>query len=488
MATMRTTAVDLADIQGDILFAYGNAYVCTSYLFVNLGGADGREWLGGLVDRVTNAERWPLGPGGETIKPGTTLNLAVTAAGLAALGVSRELLMTFSTEFRAGMAGRAAALGDVGPSAPEHWHDGLGTGTAHVLVTINALSAELLAGELLRFREDALGAGVTIVHERHAELLGGQREHFGFSDGFGQPAIEGVTDHKSAGGGLPTRDGGWRPLAPGEFILGYEDEDSRVDPQRRLPHAPADPLGRSGTYMVYRELDQDVALFRRTLRAAGRGFPGGERRLAAKIVGRWPNGAPLVHAPDAEDADFEPTRAGANNFRYLDGDPHGEKCPLGAHIRRTNPRDGLGWPGLEDDAGLLAFRHRIIRRGMPYGPPLLPDSLADDGAERGLAFVCFNASLSRQFESIQQQWLNDGNPFHLGDDRDFLLGDASGSGKMTIQGTPPHFVAPQQSFVTTRGGEYLFAPGLTALRTLASRTKGAGPDETMMEVNPGMQR
>ena len=471
MATSSTTALDLADIQGDILFAYGNAYVCTSYVFVNLDGADGREWLSGLADRVTNAERWSLGPGGETIKPATTLNVAVTAAGLAALGLSHDLLMTFSTEFRGGMAARAAALGDVGPSAPEHWHGGLGTGAAHVLVTINALSAELLGVALLEFRTQASDAGVRIVHERHAELLGGQREHFGFSDGFGQPAIEGVSEHKSAGGGLPTRDGGWRPLAAGEFILGYEDEDSRVDPQRRLPHAPADPFGRSGTYMVYRELDQDVALFRRTLRAAGRGFPGGESRLAAKIIGRWRNGAPLVHAPDTEDPDFKPGRAGANDFRYLDGDPHGAKCPLGAHIRRSNPRDGLGWPGLEDEAGLLAFRHRIIRRGMPYGPPLLSDSLVDDGERRGLAFVCFNASLSRQFESIQQQWLNDGNPFHLGDDRDFLLGDASGSGKMTIQGDPPFFVAPQQSFVTMRGGEYLFAPGLRALRALARGTQ-----------------
>lgn len=472
MATMPATALDLADIQGDILFAYGNAYVCTSYLFVNLDGADGRSWLGGLVDRVCNAERWPLGSDGATIKPDTTLNLAVTAAGLAALGVSRDLRTTFSDEFLAGMAARATALGDVGPSAPEHWLDGLGTGESHVLATINARSAELLERALLSFRAQALQAGVRIVHERHAELLGHQREHFGFSDGFGQPAIEGVSEHKSLGGGLPTRDGGWRPLAAGEFILGYADEDSRVDPQRRLPHAPAEPLGRCGTYMVYRELHQDVALFRRTLRDAARGYPGGERKLAAKIVGRWPNGTPLVHAPDAEDPDFDPARAGSNDFRYLDGDPHGARCPLGAHIRRSNPRDALGWPGLEDEAGLLAFRHRIIRRGMPYGPPLAPEATDDDRAERGLAFVCFNASLSRQFESVQQQWLNDGNPFHLGDDRDFLLGDASGSGKMTIQGSPPFFVAPQRSFVTTRGGEYLFAPGLTALRALADGAAG----------------
>jgi Dyp-type peroxidase family len=466
-----STALDVSDIQGDILRAYGNDYVCTSYLFVNVERSDGRRWLRGLVDRVTNAELWPMGPDGRTVKPDGTLNLAVTAAGLAALGVAPAVLATFSSEFLGGMAARASALGDVGPSAPRTWEDGLGTGEAHVLATINARSGEQLLRALLAFREHAIQHGVTIVNELHAELLDGPREHFGFADGMGQPAIEGVSENKRDGGGVPQRDGGWRPLAPGEFILGYEDEDSRVDDLRRLPHAPVAPLGRSGTYMVFRKLHQDVALFRRTLHDAARGYPGAEKKLAAKIVGRWQNGSPLSTSPDEENPHFDAKRPGSNDFRYLEDDPDGAKCPLGAHIRRSNPRDALGWPGLQD-AGLLAFRHRIIRRGMPYGPLLPAEATRDDGAERGLAFVCFNASLSRQFESVQQQWLNDGNPMHLGDDRDFLLGDASGSGKMTVQGEPPFFVAPQQSFVTTRGGEYLFVPGMTALRALADGTEG----------------
>jgi len=470
MATTVSTQLDLGDIQGDILFAYGNDYTCTSYVFVNIEGADGRGWLSGLVDRVTTARPWPKGPDGATAKPDTTLNLAFTAAGLAALGVSAELLETFSSEFLGGMASRAAELGDVGPSAPGTWESGLGTGAAHLLATINAKRPDVLERELTAVREHAERCGATIVNEQHAQLLGGQREHFGFSDGFGQPAIEGVSEHKSVGGGVPEPDGRWRPLAPGEFILGYEDEDSRDDPEHRLPSAPAAPLGRGGTYMVYRKLYQDVALFRHTLRDAARGYEGGEKKLAAKIVGRWPNGAPLVTSPDEEDAAFDPTQPHSNDFRYLDRDPDGRRCPLGAHIRRTNPRDALGWEGL-DDAGLLAFRHRIIRRGMPYGPPLPPDDVVDDAADRGLVFVCFNASISRQFEAIAVQWVNDGNSFHLGDDRDFLLGDSSASGKMTIQGDPPFFVAPQQAFVTTKGGEYLFAPGMTALAALADATE-----------------
>ena len=132
----------------------------------------------------------------------------------------------------------------------------------------------------------------------------------------------------------------------------------------------------------------------------------------------------------------------SNNFRYLDVDADGRRCPFGAHIRRSNPRDALGWPGL-NDAGLLSFRHRVIRRGMPYGPPLPADVLEDDGIDRGLVFVCFNASISRQFESVQLQWLNDGNGFHLGHDSDFLLGSPLGTGKMTIQGDPPFMLSPQ---------------------------------------------
>ncbi len=164
---------------------------------------------------------------------------------------------------------------------------------------------------------------------------------------------------------MPLKGGDWRPLAVGEFILGYPDEDTRVDPLGRLPSAPADPLGRSGTYMIYRKLRQDVALFNATLREAAIRFEhGDEEMLAAKIVGRWRNGTPLVNAPDRPNPDFKTTARKSNDFRYLDLHADGRQCPLGAHIRRSNPRDALGWAGL-DGAGLLSFRHRIIRRGTP---------------------------------------------------------------------------------------------------------------------------
>lgn len=451
---MTANALDLADIQGDILRAYGNRYSRTSYLFIGVDDAEkGRRWLRDRIELVTTALPWRDG------RPESTFNVALTSAGLGALGVPQTKLQTFSDEFVQGMAARADDIGDLDGSGPSQWDQGLGTGDAHILITINALSASILENALSELRDglEASG-GLSIVAEVHAELLRGSREHFGFADGFSQPAIEGVSDDKAPGEGVPLANG-WRALAAGEFILGYEDEESRADPKRRLPSAPDDPLGRNGTYMVWRKLYQDVALFRRTVREASRVYPDGdERKLLAKIVGRWPNGAPLVTAPGAEPKGFHPKAAGANDFRYA-GDLDGMRCPLGAHVRRTNPRDTLGFEGK------LTFRHRLIRRGMPYGPPLDRRSHEDDGQDRGLIFVCFNASISRQFESVQIQWLNAGNSFHLGEDSDFIIGGAHG--KMTIQGDPPFFLAAQGSFITTRGGEYLFVPGITALAAIA---------------------
>ena len=458
-------SIDRADIQGNVLRAYGTDYDRTSYMFVHIEDAgQGREWLRGLVERVSSDSEW------SGAKPDSHVNVAFTCAGLQALGVAPALIATFSAEFRQGMAARGELLGDLGASDPGNWDAGLGTGAAHALVTVNARTSAHLDDELARLRAPA--PAISIVHEQHAQLLhdaasgapAPAREHFGFADGFAQPAIEGVAEDRRPGGGVPLKDGGWRPLAPGEFILGYPDEDTRVDPQKRLPNAPADPLGRSGTYVVYRKLRQDVALFRRTLRDAAARGRHDEELLAAKVVGRWRNGTPLVRSPERPDPDFSRE---SNDFRYLDRDADGRRCPLGAHIRRSNPRDALGWPGL-DDSGLLSFRHRIIRRGTPYGPPLPAGVTDDDGVDRGIVFVCFNASISRQFESVQLQWLNDGNGFHLGHDSDFLLGAPLGSGKMTIQGDPPLFLGPQGPFVTTRGGEYLFAPGIAALRALAA--------------------
>ena len=436
----KPATIDLDDIQGNVLRGY--TMPAAAYLWLRIVDvAEARALMRRMLPQVATAAPWAEAPP-------TAMNVAFTFAGLRALGLADDVLASFPEVFREGMAARAERLGDRGPSAPSNWEPGFGE--AHVLVTVSAVDAAHLAAALESvIGEDAEMRAVALVHLQQAEALAGGRDHFGFFDGIAQPAIEGSGVAPRPGDGQPDGAGGWREVATGEVLLGYRDEDGA------LPAAPAPPFERNGTFVVYRKLAMDTAAFRRFVASAG--YPGGADQLAAKIVGRWADGTPLELSPDRPD----PSVA-INDFSYAK-DPDGLRCPLGAHIRRANPRDSLGFY-----EGRLSNRHRIVRRGRSYGPPLPPGVVDDDGVDRGLIFVCFQADIWRQFETIQSLWIDDGDPFGLGVDKDFLIGEPHGTeGKMTIQGHPPFFLKPQPRFVTLRGGGYLFQPSMSALRTLA---------------------
>jgi Dyp-type peroxidase family len=459
--------VDQANLQGNILCGYGNEFCHGLFAFVRVEqGAAGRALIGEWLDggRVTDAQPWAKEgtpwyrlARGQTLKPPDTLNVALNWDGLRALGLPQHLLAEFAPEFRDGMAARAEFLGDTGTSAPSCWDPGLRPGDHHMLVTLFARQADVLEARRAELRE-RIGPdpGLSLAREEPTGLLShpkeGEfaREHFGFADGLSQPTIDdpraGPSNQK--GRGTPTRLRGWDHLAPGEFVLGYTDEDGV------LPPAPPDPLGRDGSYVVVRKLHQHVDVFTNYLRDQARGDPEREELLAAKLVGRYRDGRPLSR-PEASTAKL------LNAFRYR-RDREGLRCPAGAHIRRANPRDALGFHGR------LTKRHRIIRRGMPYGPPPADPSVPDD-VERGLMFVCYQASIDRQFEVVQGLWLNDGEALGLGSDKDFLVSTEEAEGKLTIpeQSRAPSFLTPQPSFVTTKGGGYFFAPGIAALRALA---------------------
>jgi Dyp-type peroxidase family len=236
-------------------------------------------------------------------------------------------------------------------------------------------------------------------------------------------------------------------------VLGYRGEDGTI------PTGPEGPLGRSGTFTVVRKLYQDVPGFTNYLRRGAKGNPAREEWLAARIIGRWRDGTPLERSPDRPDPSLVEDPGKINDFRYGD-DEEGLRCPLGSHIRRANPRDGFGWQGR------LVKRHRIIRRGMPYGPRP-EDPARPDGRDRGLVFVCHQASIDRQFEVIQRRWLNDGDAFWLASDKDLVASCGKPTG-MTIQALPPVFLPPPPQLVLTRGGGYFFTPGLGALREIAA--------------------
>ena len=421
------------------------------YLFLRVDDpACARAWLADIASNVLTATPW-------SVKPESGVNLALSYAGLVAMGVPSASLAGFPQEYRDGMAARAVLLGDTGDSSPQRWEAPFADGSAHVLLMISAQSRDHLAAHDASLRADLERVGgLTIVGEQIGGALPGGKEHFGYLDGLAQPAIEGSGLDPRPGQGAPGRNGTWRAIRAGEFILGYPDEEGV------LPAAPPpDELSANGSYLVYRKLHQDVAAFRRQLTAAAAYFPGGAELLAAKIVGRWRDGTPVDAAPTDPDPVMAADPEGSNGFSYA-GDPDGMRCPVGAHVRRANPRESLPF------GGKLVNRHRIVRRGIPYGDPLAPG--ADDGRERGLIFTRLQASIARQFEFIQSQWLGDGNVFGLGADQDVLLGTHDGPepSKMTVPGRPPCFVGPLSRVVRTCGGEYFFAPGINGLHYLAA--------------------
>jgi Dyp-type peroxidase family len=435
--------LELDDIQGNVLQGYG--FPEAAYVSLKITKTrHGRGLLAELRPQVTPATQWQ-------IKPASTLNIALSHRGLKMLGVAKQVRETFPPEFREGMARRAKkALGDRGGNRPGRWQTGLRKKDIDVLVMLQATSKHALKLRL-RQLEDRVGRypGVEIRLVQRGRLQhspqGWERENFGFRDGFSQPAIRGAPGRADRGQGvaIPALDGGWRPLEPGEFILGYRDEDGVI------PEAPAAPFARNGTFMVYRKLEQNVDAFNRLVdRVARKHFDGNQRLVAAKLAGRWYDGTPLMLHPDVDEGSG--AREDLNDFRYSD-DPAGRACPLGAHVRRANPRDGL--PG----GATRTRRHRIIRRGVPY----------HNRRNRGLIFVCFNASIVRQFEVVNR-WLNDGDPFGLGPEPDVLAGARRRKRVVvTIQADPPVVFESREPLVYTRGGEYLFLPALSSLDVLA---------------------
>ncbi|WP_406318573.1 Dyp-type peroxidase [Streptomyces sp. NBC_00118] len=373
--------------------------------------------------------------------------VAFTYQGLEALGVPQESLDSFPQALREGMAARAELIGDVGESAPAHWEAPFGTGEAHI--ALSALSPD--AARLERALERARVAyqdtpGVQVIWQQEVRQLPTGRTTFGFRDGISYPNIEGVE--------LPGSNPQEAPIKAGEFILGYPDETGSLPP---MPSP--DVLGRNGTYVAVRKIHTNVAAWRRYLRA-NTSSAEEEALLAAKMVGRWPSGAPLALAPEHDDPELAADPHRVNNFLYRENDDRGFRCPAGAHVRRVNPRDST----IIGDARM----HRLIRRGTTYGPPLPEGVLEDDGADRGLVGAFIGAHLERQFEFIKAEWVNDGNFIGYPGEKDPVAGHHDGTGSATIPEKPVRRrLQNLPSFVVTRGGEYCFLPGLRALRWLA---------------------
>ena len=451
--------LNATDIQGFVLRGYN--LPVARYLFLHFEDAKrARTLIERLLPTITTGQKWDGG------KPVATVNIAFTFAGLEALKLPLATLVSFPVEFQQGMKARATILGDTKKNAPQHWDEVWKGDAVHAWLGLNAASAAALdacTAEVMALLAATAGAKVVGSQDAAAVVIDGKpttKEHFGFTDGFGNPDYLGVERSTQPGQGKLMPDGTWAPLATGELLLGYADEAGEL-PVAPVPHI----LASNGTFMVYRKLHQNVATFRAYLNehAAqyGAGDGAAKEKLAAKFIGRWRDGTPLEVSPDKPDFAVTQDPNHSTNFTY-GKDPEGVKCPLGAHVRRVHPRDAFGFNGR------LVDRRRITRRGLPYGEFAAEDAPVSDAEERGVVFMVLNASIARQFEFVQQQWIEYGNDAKQGNDKDMLMGNHGGHGRFVVQGdrspdNPPFVCSGLPNFVELRGGAYFFLPSITAL-------------------------
>ena len=543
--------LDLADIQGNVLIAYGRLgfpKARSVLLHINKGqAAKARDFLEELRCKITTAEFWPSSKTAnmpaEAVtaeRPDVAINVAFTFSGLLALEVPVRTLRGLPNEFQQGMLQRADILRDdpFGHQRPESrwdpiWLNELDNPNAevHALVTFNASAQPSNYSS----PEAALDAAFEWLHKRSGEdrpvkILPGHRgpnplyqdmaalveadpdgppgsmrysrtEHFGFQDGFGDPVFEGqypdaVIAERVVGQGKLTAEQTWVPLATGEFLLGYPDEAQEV-PGAAVPL----DFSRNGTFLAYRKLHQNVKSFADYIATTATQYGAihglkqkeAEETLKAKMAGRWSDGVPVIVAStypewqafrgrlvkakaEKNQQELDRLNRAFTDFTYA-ADADGSKCPFSSHLRRSNPRDMLD-PTVAANASaeqtpkatsVLNNRRRLLRRGLPYGGTTPINS---DQQEQGVLLIFLCANLFRQFEFIQQQWIQYGLDFNAGNDTCPIIGNHGEEAKFVIatsaeSGKPPFICDRPPQFIETRGGAYFFVPSMTCLRLIA---------------------
>jgi deferrochelatase/peroxidase EfeB len=477
---MADPQLDYSDIQGTILSGYRVDLARHFILSITDAAAAGAV-IGALVDgtgglpRITTAARW-------TVKPECFVNISFTAAGLAALGVTQAQLGTFDPAFRRGATDSVTAgiVGDVDASAPDQWIGGLGNGDqVHVVLNLWVEGDPAVLEAVTARLRTAFTGCMRELSAHDARALPDNMVHFGYRDSIAQPIVIGAPARKCE---IPDAQ---EPVATGEFLLGYANQNKGT-----YSVQPAE-LSANSSYAAFRILEQDVAGFEAFLSeyAAKAGID--VELLAAKVCGRWRNGNPLTLAPDAQGPLLPLSKL--NDFTYVSDDPAqddtlGLTCPIGSHIRRSNPRDAAV-------VGTDSAHHRIVRRAMPYGPaydPAHPDPIP---TLRGLIGYFINASLSNQFEFLTSQWnlasdfvkaatgpggSSAGNAVFNISGEDVMIGvsdPASSSFTLAASGAKGKNNTVLTGFsrlVITRGGAYCFLPSISGLRYLARLPAAAG--------------
>ena len=481
--------LDLPDIQGFILRGYRMPMVRHFLLTVGVPAA-ARKLLGRIVSgdetdapQITTAEDWHVGfaPGPADNpadppcrKPDYCLNVGITWPGLVALEIKdRVPALSFKSfgAFAQGAAERAKLVGDTGPSAPENWIGAFGKGNDHVLVTLHALSPEALTSYSDRlsalfaeggaFREIWRQDGMALLEMQDGKPVPTSKVHFGYTDGISMTTIHGGPEHYP-----PDHQ---QPCEPWLFVL-RDDAESYLVPEPR-------ELGQNGSFACFKMIVTDVVGFENLLQSNKDKI--NPELLAAKICGRWRNGVPLALSPETDSPPGGIPLDQLNNYEYVNadgsGDPKGLRCPVGAHMRRINPR-GQPVTGQNEPGGSNNI-HRLVRRGMPYGPVYDPKQ-PYDGIERGLLGYFINASIENQYEFVLSQWVNDsafaGAVRLHPQSKDPMVGTQDPATSIFVipqpGGAPPIKITGFSSFVTTRAAAYCFLPSVTAIRFISSLT------------------
>ncbi len=482
----KTATLDLDDIQGFILRGYRMPMVRHFLLTVGVP-AEARKLLGRFVSgdefdapQITTAEEWQVGfaagPGDDAAevsrhKPDYCLNLGITWQGMIALEIKDRIpSLSFNSfgAFTAGAAARAKLVGDTGPSDPQNWIGDFGKGSDHVLLTLHALSPECLTSYSDRlaalfaegnaFREIWRQDGMALMEMKDGKPVFTSKVPFGYTDGLSVTTIR--------GGPELSRADHQQPCEPWLFVL-RDDAENYIVPEPR-------ELGLNGSFAVFKMIMTDVVGFENFLQSNKDKID--PELLAAKMCGRWRNGVPLALSPETDSPPGGIPPEQLNNFEYVNpdgsGDPKGLRCPVGAHMRRANPR-GQPVTG-QGQAGGSNVTHRLIRRGMPYGPTYDPTQ-PYDGIERGLLGYFINSSIENQYEFVLSQWAN--NSEFAGavrlhpKSKDPLIGTQDPSESIFVipqaNNAPPIKITGFSTFITTKAAAYCFLPSVTALKFIS---------------------
>jgi len=416
------------------------------------------------------------------------LNVALSATGLRKLTSTPEVDDFADVAFKLGLAERSGYIGDPSVKTDSgHVSGWVIGGPAHPVDGVVIMASDdlpWLEDEQKKIIKEITSQGMSVVHQDRGDVHGAPKpghEQFGFKDGISLPSVRGRWSKEPYDFVYPRTfprgtpfdtvkadfaEPGSRLIWPGHFLFGYgrqKGDDPRTYDSANQPKGPI--WARDGSLMVYRRLRQSTDEFWRfvedTSKALAKKYPKSapdKQRFSALLVGRWASGTPVTRSPDKDvgitgDAqnyfayDNAPTPALPGDSAANMADPDGLSCPLGAHIRKVNPRD---------QATDLGFAERtpprsILRRGITYS------AKSDD---KGLLFVCYQSSIVDQFEFLMNRWVNKPNAprDHAGHDPILALGPDRVF-DLPIENKVEE-IPVSKAFVVPTGGEYFFSPSI----------------------------